>query len=308
MTVNTHASAAPSVEIGLGATLVYNGLTMHDRESGPDCYLVQRIDGLGVPDIRDARDVNPSDHGETAFSSFFGGRNIVLDGIIIAGNMAKLRSMINDLKGAFGFLETNPLTFVGESGYGFEDAYIDCRLTGLSIPETQENMYPRRPFQVTLRAADPFIKAVDDSSTTKLYSSVTSLGRAYNRVYTLAYTSSIDSSGSIIAANSFVVENRGNYLANPTFRIVGPVTDPVVVNYTNGASFAIDGTIAEGDYFDIDMNAHTMVDSLGNNKFSLLEQGSDWITLEPGSNTFTIASTSFSGSAAVTISFTSTWL
>lgn len=308
MTVNRHDPAAPTIEIGLGAVLTYNGLTMHDRIAGADCYLIQRIDGLGVPDIRDARDVNPSDHGETAFSSFFGGRNIVLDGTIIAGNMAKLRGMINDLKGAFGILAESALVFEGATGYGFEDAWLNCRLTALAIPEVQENMLPRRPFQVTLRASDPFIKAVIGLDATQLYSDVTQLARVYDRTYTLTYGTYVDASGTPTTPNPFLVVNRGNYAARPTFRITGPVTNPSITNSTNGQSLTINGSIADADYFEIDIGRRTMVDSFGNNQFSLLDSGSDWILINPGSNTLTLASSSFTSPASVRIVFNSTWL
>src|SRR4051812_30414965 len=49
---------------GLEVVFEYNGLRFHDRHVR-DCYFVTEIAGLDDSELRDSREANPSDHGET---------------------------------------------------------------------------------------------------------------------------------------------------------------------------------------------------------------------------------------------------
>src|SRR3954449_8748285 len=84
----TGASGPPGVE----SVLEYNGSYLNVRD-WIETYLVTAIDGLADADVRDARDVNPQQHGETYFDAFYGGRSVVLTGKIRAMTLAKLRDM-----------------------------------------------------------------------------------------------------------------------------------------------------------------------------------------------------------------------
>ena len=77
---------------GLECRFQYNNLVMHDRQY-IDKIRITKIDGLQDAEIRDSRDVNPADHGETAFEAWYGGRTITFEGRIEAFNVNKLRDM-----------------------------------------------------------------------------------------------------------------------------------------------------------------------------------------------------------------------
>src|SRR4051794_13912869 len=83
---------------GLESVFEINGLALNDRITSPDAYIVNDIGGLDDADIRDARELAPSEHGEVAYDMFYGGRTITLGGYIRAGNVEKLRAMQRDLK------------------------------------------------------------------------------------------------------------------------------------------------------------------------------------------------------------------
>ena len=149
-TIGTGKSIPP----GLEAKLEFNGLLLNDR-SVVDTYKVTRISGLEDADIRDDREVNPQQHGETAFDSWYGGRTIAIEGTIRAFNLAKLRDMEQALKQAFADLSQEyPLTFHQHDPDN--DVLIMCK-KNVPIAMTEEQLNDGifyRPFLITLRASN----------------------------------------------------------------------------------------------------------------------------------------------------------
>jgi hypothetical protein len=139
---------------GIEAFFEYNGayLNIHDWL---DTFIIQSIDGLNDADVRDAREVNPGRHGETAFDAYYGGRTLVLSGKIRASSIEKLRDMQQGLRQIFTDLsQERPLII--RSGDINSDLQIYCRKNQpLVMAEAQADKRFERAFQVTLRASNP---------------------------------------------------------------------------------------------------------------------------------------------------------
>lgn len=99
-----------SVPPGLESVVCWNGLRLNERRLA-DRWFLSSIDGLMDADIRDSREVNPGEHGETAFESLYGGRTVVLEGRAEAGNMAKMRELQEQLKRVSAPLVEMPMVF-----------------------------------------------------------------------------------------------------------------------------------------------------------------------------------------------------
>ena len=139
---------------GVEATIEFNGLYMNIRD-WIDTYLITGIDGLGDADIRDVREVNPAQDGETYFDAYYGGRTIVLSGKIRAHHIWKLRDMQQALRQAFADISNEkPLIFhAADPGYSL---MIYCKkVQSLVMAEAQQNYLWERDFQVSLRASNP---------------------------------------------------------------------------------------------------------------------------------------------------------
>lgn len=145
---------------GLEAIMEYNQLYFHDRLV-VDKFRVLSLDGVQGADIRDNREANPSDHGETPFDNYLGGRTILITGRVEAHNIGKLRDMQQGLRTAFYSMQERPLIFhVGDPQ---RDVQIYCRMIDkISMREEQTNDRPHREFQITLRASDPRFRSVVD--------------------------------------------------------------------------------------------------------------------------------------------------
>jgi hypothetical protein len=108
----------------------------------------------------------------------------------------------------------------------------------------------------------------------------------------------------------FEVVNDGNWTAQPTIRIHGGASAVSIMNEANGQTFALKDsvTIAEGDYYDINMEHKTIVDAGGGNKFADLDNSSDWLVLEPGTNLL-IFDAALSGiNGGVEVKFRDSWI
>lgn len=275
-----------------------------------DAVIITSIDGLNDADVRDTRDVNPGYDGETAFSSYYGGRTIVLSGFIRAHTLEKLRDMQEGIRSTFAPLEEKLLVFRGKTRS--RDLQIKCRKTQpITMSETQTNFLFERQFQVTLRASDFRFEA------TKLSTEVLSYGSNFN--------------GEVPIGN---VVNNGNYLADPVIRIDGPLTAATqgghgiwientvdqttqssASTYGVSASAIISGTnvtgglpigansylkikaklsnttevLASGEYFLVDTLNRTIYRYSAAQQtlvsaYAQLETDSEWIKLAPGTN------------------------
>jgi len=266
------AGTRASVPGGVESTFEFNRLLMNVR-SWWDTYLITEIDGLDDADVRDAREQNPGFHGETAFDSYYGGRTITLGGTIRAYSLFKMRDMEQAMRQAFADLNEFPLII--RSGIPDLDVFIYCKkYQKLVIKEAQTDFRHSRQFQVALRASNPFFL-----SYTEQYAPIT-----------------LDASPKLAT-----VTNTGNYDASPRFRLIGPLTNPQIVNITTGKQMTVNGTIASGHTLDIDVRRRTVIDDLSANRFDMLDVTSDWVRLTPGQNGIQLSGTGFGTGSAMQI-------
>src|SRR4051812_45486691 len=83
---------------GIESLIEYNGLFMNVLD-WVDTFIIKTINGLDDADIRDNRENNPGEHGEVPLNSLYGGRTIVLQGIVKTQTIWKLRDMQQALRG-----------------------------------------------------------------------------------------------------------------------------------------------------------------------------------------------------------------
>lgn len=250
-----------AVPAGLDAVLEYNGLLLNILQN-VDRYRIMSIDGLFDADVRDSREVNTADDGETPYNAFYGGRTIVIAGRIETYSVSKMRDMQQALRVAFSDIRNEyPLYF--RTGDFTKDHIIYCKkISPISGLEQQANYRATRDFQVSLRASNPrflsFYQKFFD-----IYPEPTS---ADNPVEEIA-----------------IATNSGNYNAQPIFRVYGPNTGVTLTNDRTAESFTI-APIPFGDYLEFDTIKRTLKNSLGENRWNYLHDDSDYVNFIPGDN------------------------
>jgi hypothetical protein len=83
---------------------------------------------------------------------------------------------------------------------------------------------------------------------------------------------------------AYQLVNKGNYKAQTTIELTGPMTNPRVTNETNGTSFLINGAIPAGETWVLQNDGpikRFYRKSDGANRFTYLDSTSMWIMLEP---------------------------
>lgn len=246
-----------SIPWGVDAVFQYNNLVFNVRDCVVDKIHIKSIEGLDDPDIRDVREDNPSDDGETAYDAHYGGRTLVFNGTIEAYTRNKLRDMQQGFKIAFAELEEKQLLF--NTGTPTLDHYIMCRKFS-KIEWTEEQKHQNvyfRDFQLTLRASNPRF------------------------IMKLPKTITIDTT-----TPSAIANNLGNFSAEPIITFVGPLASAQVnIEYgqdeIHSLIFKDSVTIADGDIRKVDISKRTVIDSTGANKFTDLDPDSDFPILPP---------------------------
>lgn len=192
---------------GLENEISFNSYRLNIK-SNIDKIQITSIEGLADADIRDSREVNPGYDGETAFQSYYGGRTIVLNGKIKAHTMNKLRDMQDGLKSVFAPLVEKDLVLRGKTRE--DDLVISCKKSQpIVMSEVQQNFQFERDFQVTLRASDFRFR------TEYIYST------NWKNPSSWATPTQSSSAEEKFVAN---IVNKGNYLADLTLKIKGPIT------------------------------------------------------------------------------------
>jgi hypothetical protein len=81
------------------------------------------------------------------------------------------------------------------------------------------------------------------------------------------------------------VYNEGNFRAQPTFELSGPLTNLILTNEANDEMISVPTTIPNGEVWVIDIEDRRMYRKSDEaNRFQYLDANSDWMELEPGEN------------------------
>jgi hypothetical protein len=249
-----------SVPAGLEAVLEFNGLFMNIQEN-VDRIRVTSIDGLFDADVRDVRDVRSDADGECPYNSLYGGRTIVIGGTIQTYTVGKMRDLQMALRASFADIRNEyPLHF--RVGDYTKDHFINCKkIAPIAGIEQQTSLRAERDFQISLRASNPRF---------------------------LSYTQNLldaDLPGSMINTPLLVgnAHNRGDYWAQPIYRIYGKATRTTIINDTTGKRFSV-GFIEAGDYLEFDLTkaSPTLQNSRGENSWLWLNDDSDYVELQGG--------------------------
>lgn len=112
-----------------------------------------------------------------------------------------------------------------------------------------------------------------------------------------------------------VPRNIGNFLAQPTIRLWGPMTSITISNATimrdetTGRFIKINGTIPDGSYYVYDAREGTLFDDQGTSKDTQLDISSKDILLENGDNPLTLTASNLSTiNPRIEVLFSDTWV
>jgi hypothetical protein len=250
-----------------------------------DTFIVYSISGLDGADLRIGAQPNPGGHGETPTEALFGGRTLILTGKQYAQTIWKLRDMEQGLRGSF--VEINkeyPLIFHALDPA--DDLMVMCKLNDkiqLVDQQSTRNEF-QRDFQISVRASNPRFLSVVRQVNSFTFSS----GGSYDNI-----------------ALSNVL-NNGNFRAQTTIELTGPMTNPRVLNETNGTVSVLAGTIPAGETWVFENVGPSMKlyrKSDGALRYQYLDATSMWVYVDPNNvpNNIRLTATGLASGAAISM-------
>lgn len=278
----------------------YGGVTL-----GPSgTAQITKVDGLtGLPDVRNGDQPRPLAQGLMSGYDFLGGRVITLDLQVVAGSGMTMQQNLNALRTAFaitqsisgGPLATPQLAFnFGEqdlSGNGtvrFVVARVRKFDAQVDLPFAVNGGSFATP-AVQMIASDPRIyDNTLQSSTVGLI--VAAGGLTFPLTFPITFSAS---TGGLVTAS-----NAGNIDCPPVITITGPVTNPRVQQQTTGQQLQFNLTMANTDVLVLDCYAQTATLNGTVSRMNTLAAGSQWFTIQPGSNTLGFYSSDASATGA----------
>ena len=253
-------------------------------------------DGFGVPasTIRPVRRARAG--GAIAAAAWDTERYVSLNGKIVADTVAAATTMRDLVKSAFT-LDDTTLTLVE----GDVTRYLTVRRTGEFLVSPLSGHGNNMAWSGQMVALDPRLRGDALTASTGLPAST----GGWTFPLTLpAPINAVSSSGRI------TLTNDGNTTGKVAIRItagVGGITGPRVTHVASGKSlvFATSLTIAEDNWVDVDMEAHTVLEN-GTASRNGWVTGRGWSGFAPGDNQWVFGAVSGLGTLSVTA--TPSWM
>lgn len=285
-------------EIGISYTLTTPAGDLSFNTYSAGGYLrLSDVAGLDAAAVRSSIDSVPQRDGALVNDSFLGAVTPVIEGHIIAPDLATRRNFEDDLRAklrsllrADGILKWNPSGTTGRQR--------TVRLLDGPLIVTEDSWLKK--FHFSLVAGDPNVYAQTvQNSTSPIYSSGTgNAGPGYFIYF------------SPTGGSSLIVTNAGDTTTYPTVRILGPVNGPILINQTTGQQLKFTqpvGTatqglpIPNGVFVDVDMLNETAAISVFDGTYTKLQYldiaTSDFWGLVPGANTIHLDAVGGTGGA-----------
>lgn len=290
--------------------LVRDGV-VYDLEDGSVARLIGD-DGWGMAPLHRLSERGPLQHGETDLGFRLDPRVGMLAFILRAGSeeaMYTARETLLDLFAPSGAPLALRWTLPGRT------RQIDVQMVGGLALGSQERGVWAQKAAVTLKASDPTFYDPAGAAVTF------ALGGGEDALEIPMEVPMVVGASTINGLTT--VTNGGNWLSYPhLIRIVGPITDPVILNVVEGMAGGFHTmsqqavvmkldftgtTIAAGDRYDIDLRygRKTVVNAVGTNKIADLTSDSDLATwhLTPGDNSIRVTGTGATETTRVEINF-----
>jgi len=285
--------ATPTASYSFG----FNGWLFGGTGQQVQVLSVAGLDSL--PSVRNQDSTRGYADGLFTGRDFASGRQVVFNLQIMGDNINDARYYVNELRANLLMQQygTSLLQFQLPSR---ALQFVNTRVRDRDITIDPNYTYGLAYAQVTMMCPDPRI--YDNALQTETVSTpALGTGRTYNRIYNLTYTGS--GSGSTVAC-----VNSGTYITFPTFTIIGPCSNPVIVNSTTGQKLAFTVALtSSSDTLIVNPDLRTVLYN-GNPARNLLTTDSSWFGLPVGTTNIGFVASASSAGTSLTVQFNNAYL
>ena len=257
-------------------------------------YDIRKIDGLGQPPAVPSDKPLSQRHGAVAGKDYLGSRVVTLLFEVVEDDTSTMGAKLAVLAEAFAPTEDQVPTFMqvpGVGGGGVIELATHVRRRSVSI--TTEYARGLATVAVQLSASDPRLYGYALITGSANADDASALGLEFDVTPDIGF-------GGAVLPGLIETSNEGNFPAPLTFRVYGPVIDPVVTRVSDGAAMSFTTTVADGSYLEVDSESRTVKLNGVTNQYSTLDVGSTWLEVPAGVDQFRLTRTG-AGSATLVV-------
>ena len=257
---------------------------------------VQRVTGLqGMAQPREIVRPKPDRHGDIIDTKHLSGKTTTIEGQLTGANEAAVWTEFDTIqKTLFAAVDTDR-TLKWRRATSGTLLQAQVRLAGMfEGPLQSENGGNVLPYQIQLRRSDP--RAFTQTQTTATGAALSAAAGGLTIPFTFPFT--FTPSGGGVAS----VNNTGTVPTPPIFRLYGACSSPQVLIVGTGKRIVLTGSVAAGDYLEVDVAERTVKLNGTTNRTNLLDfTATDWSELATGSDTVRLLAATFDANARVDV-------
>lgn len=201
------------------------------------------------PSLRASIVDRPQQDGSYADESYLGGLVADVDCLILGSSAASRQTLnTNAIKVLRGAKNGS-----GVLAWTAQDGSEAQQLTGLTLtgyPQVEQVGGTVKAFMAQLQSEKPYAESA--SATTVDSIALTTAGAGFVVPLVIPFTLTASGGGTLTYANA------GSAPIRPVLRVYGPAINPNVVNVTTGERLAFTGSIASGEFWEIDLFQRTV--------------------------------------------------
>ena len=286
---------------------IVSALSLRDSTSTDIALLssarrVTAADGLaGMPGPRQVVRPLPQRHGAIDETAYMDGRTITIEGIC-TGSQTGVWTQYDALVAAFyDAIGTGRLLKWTRAGSSLALQATVRFHDSMEAPLQVDNGLYQLPYSATFFAEDPRAYAQTETTVTGDVLSSAAGGLTFSAPFPWRFTPSSGGSASVTHA--------GTVPAPATLRIYGACSSPQVLLVSTGERIVLTGSVAAGDYIELDLQTRTVLLNGTTNRANLLDPAStDWFLIPKGSSTLRLVAATFDASARLDVLHRSGWL
>lgn len=271
-----------------------SGPVINDDSTGLPFVDLDNVVGLDSSPYRETIRDHEGQDGGFIDAEFEMGREIVLEGNAYCA-VGNAETYFDSLKANFAPV-TSPIPLVLKAP-GVSERVVFVKPRGCRYNWEVSRRIGMSAIQFLMYAEDPRI--YDNALVNQIipYGGLATTGFAFNFGFNLSF-------GAVVPPDGAFVVNSGNRSTPAVMTITGPVTDPRIVNDTDGKTLIFLITLGAGETLVIDLSNRTvLLNGVTNRRDSL--QNTDWFLFRPGSTFIRFGGAS--GSGTLTISYRNAW-
>lgn len=172
---------------------------------------------------------------------------------------------------------------------------LTCRVEQVAFPEDAPGY---RKAMVSLHAADPYWYA-DEEETATYSEDISAPATFFPITFPFLFPSNT-------LFDAPTIDNPGDTESWPTWRIVGPGTNPSLQNRDTGEVMTFTRTLAAGDTILVELSRESVIvtDSLGTRLYSIMTNPSRPWPIRPGINRVQIGMSNATSASSITLTYT----